>query len=238
MDEKPDKIVQHIESKRDVLGRNLDELQNKVRETTDWRVQFDRHPYVLMSAAMGGGMLLSSMLGGSSSRPRGYRSRNSASMPQTGSYYLNNESSSSQHFSQPSHQSQQPQHMSSGYQQERQKAWTVFDNIKGALIGLAAAKAQDYLNEMLPGFREHFREVSGQSGGGMRHESNQSWPEPQRPQNWGQGAQNQPHMGERPFQGPGQGMHNQGQWPQERNWERDREHQHPGAFDQPGGFRR
>lgn len=265
MDEKPDKIVQHIESKRNELGRNLDELQNKVRETTDWRVQFEKHPYILMSAAMGGGMLLSSMVGGSSSRSRSSSgARRSYSMPQTSSYYMNQPSSPS--YSEPS--STRPAYReASGAQYQRQKAWSTFENIKGALIGLAAAKAQDYLNEMLPGFREHFRETENQNRAGMgmgqqqRQEHNQSWNQPQQPQNWGQGPYNQPNWGEQ--EGPGRsfnqpqerwsgqpetwrhsGEHQQGQWPQERswsnerNWERDRERQHAGAFENQPGFRR
>jgi len=279
MDEKPDKIVQHIESKRNELGRNLDELQNKVRETTDWRNQFDKHPYILMGAAMGGGMLLSSMMGSSPSRSRGYSGGSSLRMPQTSSFSLNDASSAS---SAPFRESSSMGRFSgtsrdsfSGSAFQRQRAWSVFDNIKGALFGLAATKAQEYLNEMLPGFREHFQETEKHNRGFAGQGS----------QSWGQGPSNQPgfnppsnpgmqqhhqpwdqghreHMGET---GPGRGFnqqerwsgqpetwrhsnepgHNpgQGQWPQERSFDRereqdrDRERNPMGAFDTPP-FRR
>jgi hypothetical protein len=79
MDEKPDQIIGHIEAKRDELGRNLSELEDKVRRTTDWRTHFDKNPMLILGAALGGGMLVGSMVGGSSSRShtRGIRPRKS-----------------------------------------------------------------------------------------------------------------------------------------------------------------
>src|SRR5690349_17479983 len=64
MDEKPDEIMNHIESQRDQLGRNLNELEARVKRTTDWRAQVDRNPMVAMGLALGGGLLLGSMVGG------------------------------------------------------------------------------------------------------------------------------------------------------------------------------
>jgi len=278
MDEKPDKIVQHIESKRNELGRNLDELQNKVRETTDWRNQFDKHPYILMGAALGGGMLLSSMMGSSSSRSRGDMSGRAYRLPPTNSYLNEASSATSAPLRETSSGSRFGSMNREGYTGsafQRERAWSMFDNIKGALFGLAASKAQEYLNEMLPGFREHFRETEMHNRGFAG----------QSPSSWGQGASNQPgfnppgnpsmqqhhqpwdqghreHMGE---PGPGRGFNQQerwsgqpetwrhtnepshtpgqGQWPQERGFDREREQdrereRHPtGAFDTPP-FRR
>ena len=65
MDEKPDQIMNHIESQRDQLGRNLNELEERVRRTTDWRAQVDRNPMLAMGVAFGGGLLIGSMVGGS-----------------------------------------------------------------------------------------------------------------------------------------------------------------------------
>ena len=58
MDEKPDQIMNHIESQREQLGRNLNELETRVKRTTDWRAQFDRNPMLTMGVALGGGLLL------------------------------------------------------------------------------------------------------------------------------------------------------------------------------------
>jgi hypothetical protein len=68
VDEKSDQIIDRIESQRDALGRNLDELEHRVKETTDWRKQFDRNPMLLMGAALGGGIMLGAMTAGNASR--------------------------------------------------------------------------------------------------------------------------------------------------------------------------
>jgi len=73
MDEKPNEIMQRIESQRSRLGSNIDELERRVKETADVKQQFDRHPMVAVGLAFGGGLLLSSMIGGSS-KPRKYSS--------------------------------------------------------------------------------------------------------------------------------------------------------------------
>ena len=85
MDEKPDQIMSHIESQRDQLGRNLNELENRVKGATDWRVQFDKNPMLMMGVAVGGGLLLGSIVGGgkksSSSRSSWSSSSKYASSP-------------------------------------------------------------------------------------------------------------------------------------------------------------
>lgn len=69
MDEKPDQIIGQIEAQRDELGRNLNELETRVRRSTDWRTYYDRNPMMMLGAALGGGILLGSVVGsrGSSS---------------------------------------------------------------------------------------------------------------------------------------------------------------------------
>jgi hypothetical protein len=62
MAERPDQIERHIESARTELGSNLQELEHKVKQATDWRTHFERHPMMLIGAAFGGGVLLASML--------------------------------------------------------------------------------------------------------------------------------------------------------------------------------
>ena len=63
MDEKPDQILNHIESQRNELGRNLGELETRVRRTTDWRTHFDRNPMLMLGAALGGGLLVGTLVG-------------------------------------------------------------------------------------------------------------------------------------------------------------------------------
>ena len=64
MAQTPDEIKSEIEQARSRLGQDLNELQYRVRRTTDWRSQFDRHPWAFLGAAFGGAMALAMMIGG------------------------------------------------------------------------------------------------------------------------------------------------------------------------------
>ena len=68
MGETTDQIASEIDQTRDELKSNLEELEVRAKSVVDWRDQFDRHPAVMLTAAVLGGMILSSMLGGQSSR--------------------------------------------------------------------------------------------------------------------------------------------------------------------------
>ena len=81
MDEKPDQIIDHIEAKRHELGRNLSELESRVRETTDWRTHYERNPMLVLGAALGGGILLGTMVGGGSRSSHAGRRRAAAVTP-------------------------------------------------------------------------------------------------------------------------------------------------------------
>ncbi|HEX8985906.1 MAG TPA: DUF3618 domain-containing protein [Bryobacteraceae bacterium] len=63
MGEKPDQIREEIEQARYRLGQNLNQLEYRVRQTTDWRVQFDRHPWVFAGAAFTGALVFGWMIG-------------------------------------------------------------------------------------------------------------------------------------------------------------------------------
>ena len=68
MGETPDQIEKQISAERVQLGQNLRELQTRVEQTTDWRVQFAKRPMALLGAAFGGGLLLAFMTIGGRSR--------------------------------------------------------------------------------------------------------------------------------------------------------------------------
>ena len=57
-----DQILKNIADQRQKLGQDIAELENRVRDATDWRVQFDRHPWLGLGLAMGSGLLLSAIL--------------------------------------------------------------------------------------------------------------------------------------------------------------------------------
>lgn len=64
MGERADQIEKEIQQERGELDKNLHELEQRVRDTTDWRVQFDRHPMLLLGVALGAGAALSAAVGG------------------------------------------------------------------------------------------------------------------------------------------------------------------------------
>ena len=46
-----------------------------------------------------------------------------------------------------------------GTDHQKGKALETWDNIKGALIGVAATRFKDFVGEIVPGFQEHFQET-------------------------------------------------------------------------------
>lgn len=145
MDQNSDQIVNDIERQRDELGRDLDELQLKVKGATDWKAQFEKHPYYFIGAAFGGGLLLSSMTGGRSSKE--YYSSGSYAEPSPSYSYSEPGSSSSSYessyeagFSRPA---PSVGHATGGTAYQKHRAMHTLDAIKGALIAFAAAKAKE-----------------------------------------------------------------------------------------------
>ncbi len=105
MGQTSNQIERQIGAERGELGQNLHELQAKVEEVTDWRVQFQKRPIAIIGAAFGGGLLLASMTGGRSRSRQHYRED-----------------------SEPLHQSQHTR----GTELQKSKALETFDSIKGA----------------------------------------------------------------------------------------------------------
>jgi hypothetical protein len=62
MAETSDEIVEHIESRRDRLGDNINELEAYVREKADLRGHYVKRPWAFLGSAALGGLLLASMI--------------------------------------------------------------------------------------------------------------------------------------------------------------------------------
>ncbi len=122
-------IEAHIEDTREDLGSNLHELEQKVKSVTDWKQHFQTSPMTMLGVAFGGGILLATMLGGRKNR----RGERGFSSPATGS---------------------EPH---AGTDHQKHKALETWDNIKGALIGVAATRFKDFVGEVVPGFHEQFQ---------------------------------------------------------------------------------
>ena len=63
MGETTRQIEAHIESTRKDLGANLQEVENRVKSATDWRLQFQAHPMTMLGVAFGSGFLLALLVG-------------------------------------------------------------------------------------------------------------------------------------------------------------------------------
>jgi len=135
MGQTTEQIAAHIEQTRDNLGSNLDELEHRVKSATDWHQHFRSNPLTLLGAAFGGGVMLAAMLGGH--RPRRGRS-----------------------LSSPSGDSD----FQAMTDQGRHHALETWDRIKGALIGVAAARLTEFVGEIVPGFTDEFQRTTVKPG--------------------------------------------------------------------------
>ena len=143
MGEKSNQIERQIVAERGHLGENLNELQSKVQEATDWRVQFQKRPMLMIGVAAGGGLLLASLSGRKSTSRRHYpedREIRGASEHRRGT------------------------------ELQKNKALETFDTIKGAMIGVAANTFQDFLGQLIPGFKEQFQKTAQQKRSGASSE--------------------------------------------------------------------
>ena len=138
---KSEYIKRSIDVQRDNLGRDIQELEDRVRTTFDWRAQFQKNPMTMIGAAFGGGVLLAVLLG---NRRRG-RGRSPYAESPGRSEHVD--------FSTREHE----RHPGTTYQ--RQKALDTWDNIKGALIGVAATRFRSLLGEAIPGFTEQYKKT-------------------------------------------------------------------------------
>jgi hypothetical protein len=139
MGEKSDQIERHIQKQRDELADNFSELGDKVKSTVDWRAQFQQRPGTMIGLAVGGGLLLSALLK-SSSRSKLKRSLHERGAP-------------NKEFPQPNIKSDW------GPGPQKSKASDAWENIKGALVGVAATKFGTYLEQVLPGFQDEYKKA-------------------------------------------------------------------------------
>ncbi|HEY6986776.1 MAG TPA: hypothetical protein VH369_00250 [Bryobacteraceae bacterium] len=132
MGETSSQIERQIVNERGQLGQNLNALQSRVEQATDWRFQFQKRPMLMMGAALGGGLLLASVPG-RRSRPKSLRQEDSREVAR--------------------------EHRR-GTELQKSKALETFDTMKGAVIGVAANTFKDLLGQLIPGFHEQFEKTA------------------------------------------------------------------------------
>lgn len=131
MDEAAHKIEAHIDRTRERLGSNLRELEHKVDAATDWREQFRARPHLFLGGAIAGGVLLAAVLRPSSSRDV-FDSSNESNLASVSRNGVN----------------------------AQEQALELWNNVKGALIAVAAMRVTEYISELIPGFDEHYRRAA------------------------------------------------------------------------------
>lgn len=62
MGETPREIELEIEQARNRLGQDLNQLEYRVRQEFDWRVQFERRPWTFLGIAFGAAFLVGTLL--------------------------------------------------------------------------------------------------------------------------------------------------------------------------------
>ncbi len=176
MGQRSDEIKKHIDTKRSELSENLEQLEQRVKNTTDWRVQFDKRPMVMLGVAFGAGLLASAVIPirGRSRKSRtsysGYASTGAGSYPGSSAlsqaYAGSQGSAGSQGYSGSSEggtwtgSSKQP----SATRREMRKTWSMLDDIRASLISLGSSRLRDYLGNMIPGFQDHYRRTAESRG--------------------------------------------------------------------------
>ena len=142
MAETSDQIQEHIQKTKLDLNENINELQQKVKSTMDWRTQFEEHPLTMMGLALGAGVVLSALLPA--------RRRRSASERAGGDVARYASSPYSRPHSRPG---------------RTQETW---DALKGALAGVATSRLSEYLDGVVPGFKQEFSRARSDRASGNR----------------------------------------------------------------------
>lgn len=133
MDRATDSIEKHVEDERQALRSNLEELQDSVRSTLDWRRQFRSNKGAFLGLALGGGVLI------------GLATARRKAVPEGLTY--------------PTTPAGGPTARNSDHR--RREVSLAWQSIESALIGLAAAKLRDTVANLLPGFREQVARGEG-----------------------------------------------------------------------------
>jgi hypothetical protein len=180
MGEKPDQIERHIQHQRSELEDNISELEEKVKSAFDWRTQFHERPGIMLGAAFLGGALVSALLPSTSSIASKVSRRRTSSDPWTP--YTNRETP----YTPPQVESQSTGSSSSGGYAVS-KTGETWENLKNAAIGMATARISEFIEELVPGFSEHYNKAASgrpatpfssmpSAGGGGSNEKN--WQKP------------------------------------------------------------
>ena len=137
MDEETSTIKQRIDNEREQLGRNLDEIEDRVKKATDLKTHFDRNTPWILGGAVAGGFLLSRLFHKSSASGHPPRREANATERITSS---------------PNPRS--PSHLS--------RLSETLDNILEGLVGVVSNKMHSFVADAVPGFGEEYDAIERQ----------------------------------------------------------------------------
>jgi hypothetical protein len=129
MGQTTDQIETDIQHTREDLRSNLQELEQKVKSVTDWKEQFQNHPGTMVAAAFGAGALVATL----------GRRRKSGKEPATSS----------------TQRTDSPAAIRAG----KHEVLETWDNVKSALVGVAATQVTGFLGRLVPGFQEQLKKA-------------------------------------------------------------------------------
>jgi hypothetical protein len=137
MAQEPIEIKEHIDAERERLGYDIEEIEHRVKNAFDWRSWYESNTVLMLGAAAAGGLLVSMVIDRDKQETNAEEYYGPAgTRPEIQSLH-----------SQPRKNSQ------------LSKLGDVLENTFAALIGVGAAKFQDYVSEIVPGFREQYQTV-------------------------------------------------------------------------------
>jgi hypothetical protein len=170
-------IRSEIDSQRQQLGANLQQLEEKVKTTVDWRTQFSQHPMPAVGLAFAAGFVLSALM---PSRDKD----GDEDAQELSNYRVHDETTWSPTQAQvpppPRSQRVEPRAFQASYQQpqtpkppkpprqrsaEMNEITETIDNIRGAVMGLAATRLRSFLAEAIPGFDQEYEQARRNRGG-------------------------------------------------------------------------
>lgn len=161
MGERTDQIEKHIQRQRDELEDNFSELERKVRDVFDWRTQFQEHPGAMLGVALVGGALVGALLPSRSSVTRSVTSRRRSF---SDSLVSRPSLSQTDHAVPHAEPASQAWNAYSGASSEvAQKSSEIWDNLKNAAIGMAVAHIGEVIEDVVPGFSEHYKKAADNS---------------------------------------------------------------------------
>ena len=134
------RIIEHIETEREQLGENLEEIESRIKDAADPRAWYERNPGLILGAAAAGGLVLGLLVTSRSS----------------------DEEANPVDFSEPRALAEK---LPASENRHLKTIKNTLDTTIAALVGLGARKFQDFVSDTLPGFQEQYNAASQRQAG-------------------------------------------------------------------------